>query len=72
MDYEAIVAKLRRTKDGVPVVPGEDVVYKWCPICKSVERCEVETCRPFDAEYDYVLLDEVWLCYSRPELVPGS
>jgi len=69
--WEDIVAKLPRTKDGVPVVPGKDVVYKWSRYRQKIVAYEIETCEPEDCMYSYVLLDEIQDCYSRPELVPG-
>jgi len=73
----AIVAKLPRTADGVPVVPGRDTVWNWLPRglhskCSWVE-CAVEIRQPYnEAMYDYVDISEVGKCYSTREAAEAA
>ena len=73
----AIVARLPRTADGVPVVPGRDTVWNWLPRglhskCSWVE-CAVEIRQPYnEAMYDYVDISEVGKCYSTREAAEAA
>ena len=75
-ELRAIVDKLPVTADGVPVVPGEDTVWRWSSILGWVE-CQIETSEPEDGGWEYVLCTSligggVDSCYSTREAAEAA
>jgi hypothetical protein len=67
----AIVAKLPKTADGVPVVPGS-IVYRWSDMHEQLLECEVSTFQRWDDAYMPAVTrgnfqtNALW-CYSTRE-----
>lgn len=64
----AIVDKLPKTADGVPVVPGEDMVW----VYGRQMMMDVETQDNREAEHRFVLVSQVCGCWSSREAAENA